>query len=267
MAKVGSAEDLKVAVSFLRSLRGWNQKELAEASGVDRALISQYEQGKKVPSQRTLEKLVAAVGIPFTLFEDILPFIRLVRSLLAGDIPDEEAVLAAGPLALSINDVVHTAMAEALAGLSLLTQPERDPAAESARIQAEEQWRRLSRRPAREQQLLMEGAREFQTWAMCERLCVESEEAAAHDPGRALELAELALKVAHLVPGSEGSRSRLQGYVWAFIGNARRAAGDRSAASEAFAQARRLWTAGSPGDEGPLAEMHVLYLTGPLDEE
>jgi hypothetical protein len=102
---------------------------------------------------------------------------------------------------------------------------------------------------------------------MCERLCEESRALAASNPGRALELAELALRVAVLVPGGEGLRSRLQGYAWAYIGNARRAAGDRSAAREAFAQARTLWMAGSPGDEGPLEERRLLELTGPLDEE
>jgi transcriptional regulator with XRE-family HTH domain len=235
---------------------------------VDKALISQYEKGKKVPSRRTLEKLVAAVGLPYALFEDVLPFIRVVRAAMEKGVPDEEDAREADLILQSVDDAVHRAVAEALTGLSLLTmQPEREPAAASARIRAEEQWRRLSRRPAREQQLLMEGAREFQTWAMCERLCEESRGMAASDPGRALELAELALRVATLVPGSEGSRSRLQGYAWAYIGNARRAAGDRSAAGEAFAQARTLWTAGSPGDEGPLEERRILDLTGPLDEE
>src|SRR6476661_357529 len=161
MPKPESSEDLKVAVRFLRSLRGWNQKEFGEAAGVDKALISQYEQGKKVPSRRTLERLAAAVGIPYGLFQDILPFIRVLRSVLEkGVVPEEDAGWGTSLVTRSVNDTLQTAMAQALTGLSLLTQPEREPAAAgSARIQAEEQWRRLSRRPVREQQLLLEGAR------------------------------------------------------------------------------------------------------------
>ncbi len=259
---------MKVVVPFLRALRGWNQKQLAEASGVDKALISQYENGKKVPSRRTLEKLLAAVGLPYSLFEHLLPFIRVVRGVMERGVPDDKkSALESDSILQSVNDAVTQVIAEALGGLSLLEHPEREEAIRSARLQAVEQWRRLSQRPLREQRLLVEGARELQTWALCERLCVESESAAASDPGRGLELAELALRVAVRVPGSAGSRSRLQGYAWAYVGHARRAAGDLSAAHEAFARARTQWTAGAPGDEGALEERRFLDLTGPLHEE
>lgn len=262
MLKLGSPDDLRVAVSFLRSLRGWNQKELAEASGVERGLISRYEQGKKVPSKKTLERLVAGVGLPFPLFEDTLPFIRLVRSALEGT-PDEDAATEVSAIARSVSDAVHAVVAEALAGLTLLSEPEREPAVESARVRAEEQWRRLSRHPARDQRLLVEEARELQTWAFAERLCAESAAAAAGDPGRAVELAELALRVAELVPGGEGWRSRLRGYAWAHVGLARGAAGDLPGAADALSRARTLWAAGAPGEEGPLDERRVLELIGP----
>jgi transcriptional regulator with XRE-family HTH domain len=264
MPRLRSSEDLSVAVSFLRSLRGWNQRELAEAAGVDKALISLYEQGKKAPSKRTLERLVAAVGLPFSLFEDTLPFIRLVRSSLEGAPPDEAAAAGASTMARSVSDVVHATVAQALAGLSRLSAPEDEPSVESARIRAEEQWLRLRRHPVRDQRVLVEAAREFQTWAFAERLCAESETAAAGDPGRALDLAELALRVANLVPGGESWRSRLQGYAWAHVGHARRAGGDLAGASDAFARARTLWAAGSPGDQGLLDERRLLELTGSL---
>jgi len=262
MPRLGSPDDLRVAISFLRSLRGWNQKELAEASGVERGLISRYEQGQKVPSKSTLERLVAGGGLPFSLFEDTLPFIRLVRSALEGT-ADDDAATGASAIARSVSDAVHAVVAEALAGLTLLSEPEDEPGVESARARAEEQWLRLSRYPARDQRLLVEGAREFQTWAFAERLCVESEAAAAGDPSRALELAELALRVADLVPGGEGWRSRLQGYAWAHLGLARSAAGDLPGATDASSRARTLWAAGAPGEEGPLDERHVLQLIGP----
>src|SRR3982074_3094985 len=58
-------EDLRVAVVFLRSLRGWSQTELAHVAGMDKSRVSLYEQGRKIPSPRSLGKLVAAGRPPF----------------------------------------------------------------------------------------------------------------------------------------------------------------------------------------------------------
>jgi tetratricopeptide (TPR) repeat protein len=79
-----------------------------------------------------------------------------------------------------------------------------------------------------------------------------------------VELADLALRVASRVPGPEGWRSRLQGYGWAFVGNARRVANDLPAADKAFAHAWKLWKAASPGEEGPLPEWRLLDLEASL---
>jgi transcriptional regulator with XRE-family HTH domain len=92
-------EDLRVAVVFLRSLRGWSQTEMARAAGMDKSRISLYEQGRKVPSPRSLGKLVAAAGLPLPVFESVVSFIRRVRaaaappsgSLLAGADPADPA--------------------------------------------------------------------------------------------------------------------------------------------------------------------------------
>jgi hypothetical protein len=56
-----------------------------------------------------------------------------------------------------------------------------------------------------------------------------------------LELAELALSIAERVPGEESWRSRLKGYCWAHIANARRVANDLSGADEALTRAWELW--------------------------
>jgi hypothetical protein len=68
---------------------------------------------------------------------------------------------------------------------------------------------------------------------------------AARLPGEALELADLALSIADRYAGNESSRSRLKGYCWAHVGNARHFANDLTGAEEAFALARRLWRAGA----------------------
>jgi tetratricopeptide (TPR) repeat protein len=136
-----------------------------------------------------------------------------------------------------------------------------------ARRQAGERWEYLRALPAWARRVLVEGAREYQSWSLCEHLCAESERAAADDAARALELASLALRVAELVPGPEAWRSRLQGYAWAHLGNARRVAGDLSAADEAFKHARRFREAGAPGDPKVLSEGRLLDLEASLRRE
>ena len=63
-------------------------------------------------------------------------------------------------------------------------------------------------------------------------------------------LAGLARRVAERVP-TEAWRARLQGYAWAFTGNARRVQGNLPAADEAFLRAARLWPEGESAEPGP----------------
>lgn len=79
MARQGDPDDLRLIVMFLRSLRRWTQEELSQASGVDRGLISDYELGDKAPTHKTLVRLAAGAGLPFTLVETLLPVFRAAR--------------------------------------------------------------------------------------------------------------------------------------------------------------------------------------------
>jgi tetratricopeptide (TPR) repeat protein len=99
---------------------------------------------------------------------------------------------------------------------------------------------------------------------LCERLCTESERAAAADAGRAVDLADLALRVSRLVSGDEGWRARVQGYAWAHVGNARRVASNLPGADAAFDLARQLWQAGKGSDPGFLDEGLVLDMEASL---
>ena len=72
-------EDARLVVTFLRSLRSWTQEELSAASGVDRGLISDYEQGDKLPRPKTLQRLTAAVGLPYSFVHTLLPVFRSAR--------------------------------------------------------------------------------------------------------------------------------------------------------------------------------------------
>src|SRR4051812_1588165 len=73
-------EDLRVAVLFLRALRGWDQRELADAAGLSPSSISRYESGELVPSSQALEQIALAVGIPPPMLRRVHHWIRAARA-------------------------------------------------------------------------------------------------------------------------------------------------------------------------------------------
>jgi len=111
---------------------------------------------------------------------------------------------------------------------------------------------------------LVELADEHRSWAVVELAGEASARAAADDAAEALELAYFALFVAERVPGGDAWRARVQGYAWAFVGNARRVGSDLDGAEAAFATARELWAAGSAGDPGLLDPSRLLDLEASL---
>jgi transcriptional regulator with XRE-family HTH domain len=251
MQMLGSPEDVKIAIGVLRLLRGWTQEEMAKAAGVHKSLLSLYEQGKTVPTPKTLSRLMAAVKLPLSAFESILHLVRLIRYWAGGT--DEATADLATSLARVVGTTVQVAVAREVAHLLIYsgrTTPSLDEDSEEEQAEAEALWSSLETRPMEHKRMLVKEVPDFQNWRLCERLCAESEKAAAADADLALELAELALEIAERVEGTEEWRSRLQGYAWAYIGNARRAAGDASRAEEAFARARELWEAGAEDDGG-----------------
>ena len=103
--------DARLVVAFLRSLRNWTQEELSAASGVDRGLISDYEQGDKLPRPKTLQRLTSAVGLPYSFVHTLLPVFRAARLAMEGRPAedDPEADLAA-TLADGLDQAIHDAV-------------------------------------------------------------------------------------------------------------------------------------------------------------
>jgi transcriptional regulator with XRE-family HTH domain len=261
-----SPEDLRITVTFLRSLRGWDQKDLAAAAGLSASAISRYESGDIVPSRRALEKVAVAVGLPLRMLSKLLISIRAARAAVASaTLPDDQQRMIdaiAGEVSEGASDLLHSATALALGGLpGLAGGPGVSPAPPRAedRLQAPELWEILRHRTPAERKVLVEDTREFRSWALCELLCAESFKAAAGSADRALELAELALQIAQHAPGPESWRLRLQGYAWAHVGNARRSRGDLPEAEEAFARSAKLWETGAD-DTGLLDEAQAFGL-------
>jgi transcriptional regulator with XRE-family HTH domain len=240
-------EDLKLLVRVLRELRNWDQAELAAAAGVDASSISHYETGRTVPPRRTLERLAAAVGLPMSFVETcLLPTLSAARDAAAPSsrVSCEEMEQSFMELDRALSTAGRATLAAFLARLDSLDGPPGERAASPApedRVEAADLWRRLEPRSAEERRFLVESCREFQVWALAERLCEESEKAV----DRALELARLAHRVAELAPGAEAWRSRLEGYALGFLASALRYSGDLPGAEEASARARRLWEAGA----------------------
>jgi transcriptional regulator with XRE-family HTH domain len=220
---------------------------MAREAGVHKSLLSLYEQGKTVPTAKTLSRLLAAVKLPLSAFESILHLVRLIRYWAGGT--DEATADLATSLARIVGTAVQVAVAREVAAL-LLTADRAASLSEGDPAETEELWGTLEASSLERRQMLVREVPDFQTVKLCERLCAESErELAAAGAGRALELASLALEVAKRVGGTGEERARLQGYAWAHIGGARQAAGDPSGAEEAFARARELWETDAEGDD------------------
>jgi transcriptional regulator with XRE-family HTH domain len=248
---VGDPADLRLVVTFLRSLRRWTQEELSRASG------------DKVPTRKTLQRLAAGAGLPYRFVEILLPIFRAARLTTEGtggrppETGDASEDLAAG-LDQAILDTVLPRLAPRLMELEALVHDEGVPKA-GDRPAAAKLWEALEKLPAGRRRLVIETEPKYWTWALAERLCEESERAAAHQADAAAKLARLALRAAELVPGNDAWRSSLLGWVWAFVANARRVQGDLPGAEEGFLRSDRLWEAGASADRS------LLDATRPLD--
>jgi len=216
---------------FFRFARKWSEERLAlEAGGSSPSLISEYENGTKDLSLERLYELLALMDVPPEAADAALFALEL-----AGPESSEPERRSIGRAAARVGGSV----AELIR--SELTAASRSEKAAQARREAAALWETVKGLSIKDRELVVTTAPDYHTWAFCERLCEESERAASDKAARAVELAGLARRVAERVPGSEASRARLQGYAWAFTGNARRVQGNLPGAEEAFLHSKRLW--------------------------
>jgi transcriptional regulator with XRE-family HTH domain len=249
MAENEDPNTLRLVIVFLRFYARLTQAELGKAAGVEQALISRYETGPQQPPEESVRRMAAAVDVPWPLVMYLRRFYSALLRLLAQERAEADCGLDAldGMLDRILASLAPH-LAEALAELETLAVKKAGPSSEDDRSEAEQIWTNL--RPFsknRRRRVIDLMGVDSPNWALAERICESSREAAAVDPGEALELAELALSVAGSVEGEEGWRSRVAGYCWAHIGYARRAAAD-GGVREAFARAWALWQAGSDTD-------------------
>jgi len=235
--------ELRITLTYLRILHGWNQADLAARAGINKSLISLYEGGKQTPSERTFKRLLDAFHLPPKMFDTVLDFVRLLRQMLKGT--DEELSQFVTMMAQVMATTVNITVSQKLAGM-LTADMKRLP--EELEADPLDLAERFLGCPPEVQATLSRDLREFHTWGVCESLCEKSEKLAAESPDGALVLVELAMEISQRVPEGDSRRRRLQGYVWAHLGRARRAVGDLEGAEEAFTRARELWEGADPDD-------------------
>jgi transcriptional regulator with XRE-family HTH domain len=251
-----------LALNYLREARDWTQNRLATAKGhTSHRPISRYENGKDLLSRAELHDMAALMGFS----RDAVDALLLTYLLVIPPDPDESGSLVElTPEELRRIDrtVLGDGWTRAAELRGRLIAHKKKRKAEEAQREAGELWQVLRSLSSRERRELVEGSPEFRSWALVERLCLESERAAADTAAKALDLANLALSAASKDDGDERWRQRLQGYAWAYIANARRVANDHPGAEKAFARAWSLWNAGEDG--GLLPEWRMLSLEASL---
>ena len=112
-----SDAELGTFLAILRIVRGWNQEELAQASGLRSGTISDYERGKMVPGLNALQRLLGAMGYPLAALDQTRAFVNLVQ---AGDLPAASLEGAGRPA--DLRREVEQASAEAGRVVSRLTR-------------------------------------------------------------------------------------------------------------------------------------------------
>jgi tetratricopeptide (TPR) repeat protein len=230
-----------VTLLTLRWARGWPTKRLADALGfADDRLIARYERGDKPFSRASFDRLTAGLGYDPETVEALLSAHRRLLFPPAEEDPS--------PVALRPEQRAAVERAALAAGWTFteelrvdMARRERRKNAEAARREAARLWEPLKAAPHKKRRDLVEIHPELRSWALAEHVSHESERAAAHRVTEALELADLALRIAGRVPGKAAWRSRLQGYAWAYLANARRVGNDFDGADKAFTKAWELW--------------------------
>jgi tetratricopeptide (TPR) repeat protein len=117
-----------------------------------------------------------------------------------------------------------------------------------SRAEAPLLWNSLERHSQERRLGLVRATRRFTSWGLCELLCRESRKAAADDPVRTAELAELGVLIADALeegfPFETGWVYQLRAFAWAHLGNARRVQGDLRGSDAAFSMSDPWWQAG-----------------------
>ncbi|HSS51886.1 MAG TPA: helix-turn-helix transcriptional regulator [Thermoanaerobaculia bacterium] len=224
---------------LFRALSGLTQMAFGKRTGIHHVLLAKYEGGLVDPSLDHLQRMgQLGAGLTVAAGELILDLADALRQ------PRKRA----GHGAEDFTDELTALVSGFYQRLLRLSIPHPAPSAKDL-LHAAEQWRSLAELSEGQQLAVVRVAREFQTWALAERVCEESEVQASRDVERTASLARLAQEIAEKVEGPESWRNRIQGYALGHVANSLRVPGELEAADAILEKALRLWHAGSDPDE------------------
>jgi transcriptional regulator with XRE-family HTH domain len=259
-AEPDSVEAFYGAAIFVlrRQYRRWGQRKLAKKTGIAHSSISNYENGKTVPSVEVRKKIASALGVPLARLHRLAAAIQGGMAGISRKSQGYEAL--AGEIAFDLaEDFRHGSLPlilkllAATLGRDTASSPPAPPAlAPLVRCIGVEGL-----------QVLIEELPELRTPAFVGLLAEESVQAASDDADRALRLANLTLWLARKVPEDDGRR-QCEGFAWGIVGNARRVRSDLQDARKAFLLSARLWQAESPGASVFLPGWRLLDLEASL---
>jgi tetratricopeptide (TPR) repeat protein len=249
-----------LALALLRARKGWDQTGLAKAAGKSQSQISAYLRRLESVPREVLERVAEEADFPTHLLD---PLLRELQSFVVASVGRSRAMRAISRGAVTeLMEVSAQALDVILAPLD--RKSAHRPPSPADREDAEALWELLRPLTGRERRLLVEETSDFRTWALCERLVAESIQRAPNEPAEALELAELALRMAELAPVDARFRSRLRGYALAGVCNGHRVCQDVREARKAFLRAKEQWKAGIGGDLGLLNEAVLPWIEAAL---
>jgi transcriptional regulator with XRE-family HTH domain len=229
---------------LFRAVSGETQKDFAQKTGVDLSLLARYELDQVEPGLDHLARLAEGADLTLAEGEQAL---RLIDTLRDPRRRTGAGVEDLGPELSAVLSGTYQRL--------LRLAPPADPPRAEDRERASDLWSRLEPLSEDERLAVVQVAREFQSWALLERVCQESL-AASGEAGQAASLARLAQEIAVRVRGPEEWSNRLQGLAAAHLATALRAAGEP--AEETFERARHLWDSGADADglldPGPLLD-------------
>jgi tetratricopeptide (TPR) repeat protein len=263
-AKLGGRNDLGLALSFLRWVRGWDQETLAAVSGAKLKSIKAIEQGRgdRGASPKTLGPILASLGFSLEALAEVRALIRRLRAEASGSVQPSGG---ASPISLAGSDLRRELLALLRPAPTAAAQRVDSPSSFAAsRRAAPALWERFRACTEAGQRDLAREAAEFHSSGFVELLCEESRNAAGDSAARALHLASCAVAAAAAVPGSDGWRRRLEGYARAHLASALRVGGDLNQADQSLSRAVELWQAGASDDPGMLNAARVLHLEASL---
>lgn len=254
-----------VIARLCRALSGKTQEQFGGDLGIGPTLISQIELGLIVPNPEYLAAMTRAAGLTVTGAHEVL---RFVETLQRDRVRQGES---AGDVLVRTAESLRSHLDEAHRRLLTVPLPEALPHPED-RVRAGELFGRLENLPEGDRLTLVLWAESYQSWALCERVCLASVREASRNVESAAAWAHLAQEIARRVQGPPEWRLRVEGYAAAHAANVLWVSGDLKAAEALFEQAQLSWRSGSDPSEmldpGRLADLEAPLRLGqrPLGE-